>query len=419
MTMIRSVDHHLVCRWPHGVARGTRYAPSGVTLLEVLFSMGIVTVGLLGVMIIVPLAGSRSAQGTIADGADRMGRNAIRLFDVHHIRQPNMWTRFNTTVQQYQEYGVQYTGTDRYTYLWRRNTNATTRVQARSFCIDPVFVAQQVADATSASTNVLPETQYFPYYQPGVTLAANVDARMDRVSLRTMPGGATGMTVEQALSIFMADDDVSFNLPADRTLPPQQKFDASTLKRQFEGKFSWLATVTPVYTSFQDSVDILPDTYVLSIVVFHRRDMSMTMAAGTTASDGPGNERLVSVSQFHSEGYAGGEVELQTRPNQPATDLAVKEGEWVMLLATVNAAPASGTPNFVPVFRWYRVMAADDIVGNGPFTRNVTLQGLDWNDVYGLGTLGQASPTQATLLNGVVAVYEKTIRLETSSMWTN
>jgi len=81
---LRGVEHP-----PRRVA-GSRRAPQGVTLLEVLFSIGIVAVGLLGVLIIVPLAGSRSAQGMIADGADRMGRNAIRLFDIHHMRHPNM-----------------------------------------------------------------------------------------------------------------------------------------------------------------------------------------------------------------------------------------------------------------------------------------------------------------------------------------
>ena len=75
-----------------GTAVPRSRARRGVTLLEVLFSIGIVAVGLLGVLIIVPLAGTRSAQGTIADGGDRMGRNAIRLFDVQHMRQPNMWT---------------------------------------------------------------------------------------------------------------------------------------------------------------------------------------------------------------------------------------------------------------------------------------------------------------------------------------
>jgi len=434
--MVRTIGHEAIGHRPDRLSSAGRPARRGVTLLEVVFSIGIVSVGLLGVLIIVPLAGSRSSQGMIADGGDRMGRAAIRLFDVQHMRQPTMWTRYNTTnnPQQYQEYGVQYVGTDRYTYLWQPNVN--TRLQARSFCIDPLFIANQKVLATANSTTVPLEAQYFPYFQPGVFLAAGLDARMDRVSLRTVPGGATGMTLEQAVSVFMSDDDLVFNLPTDRTLPPQQKYDASTFKRQSEGKFSWIATLTPVFTNYEEynnqppASTILPDNYVLSIVVFHRRDLSLTVATGTSATEeGADNERLAFVSQFHSEGFGGGDVELQTRPSRPASDLAVREGEWVMLSAMVDAGAlfkplASGhtvanTQQFVPMFRWYRVMAADGITGTGPYTRNVTLQGFDWNEVYALQALGRATQTQATLLNGVVAVYEKTICLETSSLWTN
>jgi hypothetical protein len=209
-----------------------------------------------------------------------------------------------------------------------------------------------------------------------------------------------------------------FNLPQDRSLPPEQKFDSSDAKRQFEGTFSWLATLVPAYATLRDATNMLPDRYVLSIVVFHRRDLSLTSSGGSSSE--PDNERLVAVPQFHSEGYGGGEVQLQTRGNRPASDLAVKEGEWVMLSAMVNIAQASASPIVVPVFRWYRVMTTDAVIGTSPYTRNVTLQGFDWNDVLELSQLtpARATPTQATLLNGVVAVYEKTIHLETSSLWT-
>ena len=69
-----------------------------------IFSLGIVTVGLLGVMIIVPLAGLRTAQGTIADGADRLGRNAIRAFDVYQMRRPDSWAQLDPGSGNYYPY---------------------------------------------------------------------------------------------------------------------------------------------------------------------------------------------------------------------------------------------------------------------------------------------------------------------------
>ena len=104
---------------------------------------------------------------------------------------------------------------------------------------------------------------------------------------------------------------------------------------------------------------------------------------------------------------------LRTRSATPARgeqDLEVKEGQWLMLSGTLN----SGTAYPIDVFRWYRVMAVDDVdvgagVNAGRLVRNVTLQGPDWNT---------SLTTQATLLNNVVTVYEKTVQLERTSMWT-
>jgi outer membrane protein insertion porin family len=76
-------------------------------------------------------------------------------------------------------------------------------------------------------------------------------------------------------------------------------------------------------------------------------------------------------------------------------------GEWLML---------SGYRNSAPTYRWYRVVDVSEVAGSGPYTRDVTLFGPDWHIT--------AASTEATLLNNIVAVYEKTIRLETSGLWT-
>jgi hypothetical protein len=70
----------------------------------------------------------------------------------------------------------------------------------------------------------------------------------------------------------------------------------------------------------------------------------------------------------------------------------------------------SGYRNSAPTYRWYRVVDVSEVAGSGPFTRDVTLFGPDWHIA--------AASTEATLLNNIVAVYEKTIRLETSGLWT-
>ena len=75
--------------------------------------------------------------------------------------------------------------------------------------------------------------------------------------------------------------------------------------------------------------------------------------------------------------------------------------------------------NGTPSHRWYKVIAADsdlidsDNVTNAPpnsWIRFITLEGPDWRS---------DSNTQVTLVKNVVAVFDKTIRLDTSSLWTN
>lgn len=342
----------------------------GVTLLEVIFSIGIIAVGLLGVLVLVPLAGSRSAQGMIADGADRMGRNAIRAFDVYQMRRPDSWAQLDPSGAQY----IPFTG-------------------GEPFCIDPLYMA------ANTGTDAIFR---FPYLDPAAP-PPNVPY-MKRVSLRAYPRaslpstllpGTTGspvLSLNQAGQFFLGEDDLVFNLPKDRTMSPEQRFSfddsaapvtTGPLKRQWEGKFSWLATLIP------NSVD----TYLLSIVVFHRRDLAV---------DG---ERPSTVT-FNSSGYNGGDVLLNA---SSPDDLKMKEGEWLMLAGVRSVSERH--------FRWYRIQTADaGPVENsgGGYERNLTLFGQDW-------PVTQLLPAynKAIWIPGVVAVYEKTIRLETSSLWTD
>ena len=388
-------------------SRGARrlLCRGGITVLEVLFSIGIVAVGLLGVLTIIPVAGHRVTQGSISDHADRLGRNAVRQFDVGQMRRPIMWARFRTNDQQYVTF--------------------SPSISEPAFCIDPLFVSTQVYNAATNNTTVAQETEYFPYFLPGGA------ARMKRITLRKKAGiltatGGIGMGLEQAYEVFMAKDDLVFDLPDDRTLAPQQKFDTSNAKRQFDGKYTWMATVSPkdlLYPSAQGGPP-RTDLCTLSIIVFYRRDTGMTMHYTNSSTEGPDPERLVNVGFRDTSGnltagagIGGGNVRLETIVRQSNVhvreDLEARRGNWIMLSAKVqpNASYA-----FDSVFRWYRVLSTEEVLGDATngYTRNVTLLGADWTDVIGAG-----GATQATLLNGVAAVYEKTIRLETSSLWTD
>lgn len=370
----------------------------GVTLLEVLFSIGIVAIGLLGVVAILPVAGNRVSHGTITDMADRVGRNGIRQFEVQQMRRHDFnnsawnsaWTQlyFPTGPGSTTPYHIHYAATI-----------------PEPVCLDPLFIATRMDN--NAITPVTAEVSQFP------AIASTSGIR--RLSLRVLPGKVTsvnsgvatvpGMGRAQAEQIFMCQDDLVTSLPTDTGLPADQLFvpdgtGTNRVKRNTEGAFSWMATLAPKDVTSGE-------LFVLSVVVFHRRDVTGI----TSTADAPDTERLVDVkfsnpSVVYGDGLGGGTLLLQTRASaRPAVDLDVREGDWLMLL--------SGGVN--RVLKWYRVQGAEREpqvgrpAGNTLYTRMVTVFGPDWDT---------SLACQAVLLNGVVAVYEKTIRLETSSSWT-
>ena len=56
--------------------------PSGITIVEVLFSIGIVIMGLMGIAGLIMIAGTQLTQGLKADGMSNLGLNAIEEFDI-------------------------------------------------------------------------------------------------------------------------------------------------------------------------------------------------------------------------------------------------------------------------------------------------------------------------------------------------
>ena len=137
----------------------------GMSLLEVMFAIGVAAVGLVGALVILPIAGRRGQEGLVYDASDRMGRSAMSEFSIRGMGNSNNWLIFDMNSQppgpnlSYKPY-------------------TPNRAAGEAFCIDPLFVAQHVAQATTA-----PKVQYFPYEFPDVT----GEARMRRITLRQTP----------------------------------------------------------------------------------------------------------------------------------------------------------------------------------------------------------------------------------------
>ena len=318
----------------------------GLSLVEVLMSIFVIAIGLLGVAALLPLAHYEASQGTIEDRIGFVGRRFWRDFLVRGWDRPDNWLSSNGA--------------------------AMTVVPGQAYCIDPRFVARN-----SATGSLFPST--------GTAIA------MPRISLRSAPDGPL-MGMFQADELFTSRDDLFFIQSEDKDLRPIQKFTTGNAKRESDGHFSWMATVVPAIDIEPDATDsffpALTDQYVFSLVLFHQRDSTMT----------PGNllnERDVVIT-FHG-GWGGGDATLTS-----SSPIDVRSGNWLLAAQTV--------PGAVPiyVFKWYRVIRADDANDGDATTRDVTLAGPDWEF---------PGSTQATIVDGVVAIFEKTIQLENFSLW--
>jgi type II secretory pathway pseudopilin PulG len=368
--------------------------PAGVSLLEVLFAIGIVAVGLLGLTAVLPVALRQMARGYVSDSAARVAANAAEHFDIGGLRYPANWRYANGGLVSRMDANNRY---------------------FRAFAIDPQFAAANSGVNGGAVFN----PNLFPYLARSVA----ADPRMERITLLSGSSSPVVMRLPQADEIFTGMDDLVFDIPQERTLPPEAVLLGG--KRQAQGQFSWIATLVPKL----EADGMQKDLYTLSIVVFHRRNTSYSMfidADGDRAYD-PGetptlHENIVHIfngtqgnnwndTHFHADGYQGGDVTLHAAT---AEELNVRSGDWLMLMGNITFGGSQ-----IPLFRWYRVLGSDSApeAASGPqYQLDVTLQGADWPYRF-IDTASNPPRTQVLVMKNIVLVHEKTIRLESSSLW--
>jgi hypothetical protein len=378
----------------------------GVSILEVLFAIMISAIGLMGAIAVFPAALLQTKRGQQSDMTAAAGTISTHTFDAMGMRQPSRWLLPSSnapTSPVAWPSGMGITAPP--AMPTNQNTGQSLIDGQFAFCIDPRFVAANQPPATTGP--VAPEATFFPY---GQTTSPMVRVTLNNGNPNATP--PTPMRVPQAELAFRIEDDLAY----DRFTGTFNGIDQSTqqaaslfvrdtarnpLKRESHGHMSWMATLAPKLER-RPTGGAFEDRYVLSVVVFYDRPVALQANAGFDVS-----EWALTVNNLYSSGIGGGDVQLEiptsgpftvpaTNPDEQLRRLALHRDQWIMLIGSTTVSGRR-----MPVCRWYRIIDSDDPNGT---QLEVTLAGADWEL--------PANETAAVVCQGVVAVFEKTIKLE-------
>ncbi|MBN2476937.1 MAG: prepilin-type N-terminal cleavage/methylation domain-containing protein [Pirellulales bacterium] len=398
---------------------GSRGSRRGISLLEVLISVFVLSVGLLGLAALIPVGRFAIVETGKADRGGACGRAGLRELKIRGMLDPQNWR--------------QYADPDNGDYSLASVVNNPTVARGESFAIDPLSFGRLLPGDAAIHR--------FPY----APLAAQPASQLRGTNMQRVTLAGVGASLPLADRIFTWQDDLLFARPEDRDLRPRAQLGTTTGRQEIEGDYSWLVTVTPARSEIDLPVQ-QRQLYSVSVVVFYKRQYPADRPIN--ASDPKPTERKV-VANILTDGYGGGDVRLTT--DHGVEYLDVREDEWLMLCGRVTHRDSS--PAVYPssgVFQWYRVVAAGDVYqatdGSGnlmtvPSTtrpvlaRDVTLAGPDWNtrwcacddsgtytdsngDMFvDLDGDGWEWDAEAALMDGVIGVYSTTVELDWNLLW--
>ena len=342
---------------------------AGVSLIEVLVSMAVLTIGLLGLAALIPLGRLAMVETGKADRSGACGHAARHQIKVRRMLEYDTWWPagqppppwWPAVENPYRSPG--------------RNPALSPPIilSVDSFAIDPMGATRGITAKLGGENGLIP-----------------------RITLK-------GMESSSALAdrVFRWHDDLEFSMPEDIDPRPIGESDRPRTTDlsgvpQAKGAYSWLVTVTPA--AAEAGLPLAARTvYSVSVVVCFKRGFLLE------------NEHTAEVDFLGGPGWGGGSVQLKnSNPHDPA--LQLRENEWIMLCGAVPDGRFTSVSGKRLICKWYRVASAD---AEKP-TKFVSLVGPDWTvDSDGDGNLD----AQAVTIDHVVGVYTSTVELDRNLSW--
>lgn len=461
--------HEFVFR--HKRIASSNCIPTGLTVVEVLFAMVIILVGLIGVAAMIPFAGRQAEDSYKITQAGAAGESALGVFNSSLIVRPRMdspWLFISdqgtrNPVASLNEFYLN-------EFVSRSsppNPSPSTPLQiailqnqviGMGFCIDPLFWGYQtnfVGSGNFAKTRFPFYNDFMPTnYDPLGSPASFSTPRLRRVSLFdpsssfALPRWLRLPSAIQ-LATVSGGDLIQAKPEADKSAAPLrgEYVDGSGALLQSPtaaASVSWIATLTPIDETpvilpemlagaSSSGPALAPENFNLGVVVFSKRDvrdLNLDPVAGIPATgEVPVSERLgflndVAGTPNHlSASWNAGSFDILIEADSKV-DPKIKIGDWLMLSRNTSVE-VEVTPPLNPAtdlatrqrHKWYRVIG---VSGDNAFPREVRVAGEPWYWTkherqifikYGVSTLPTMPVTAVTLLKNVLQVYERTVNL--------
>jgi Tfp pilus assembly protein PilV len=352
----------------YGRARlATSRVRRGISVIEVLTSILVATIGVAGVMVIIPFAVGQAEQGFDQEAATAFGRNFADEFELRGFHQPAYWTAV---------------------------ASAPAKI-ANGFAIDPV------------GTTATPGTDVFPYVSNLTAADAPTSIAIERTNLFMAPSTPASYTLARTLFSWRNDlvtgppntaQTTAAGYPTPELAPAEMYFDvagANLLRRQFEGEISCVVFCLPDFVGATSAGATFVRSWRSHTVVYRRRQLP------TPDLPRP-YDRVFDVTNTVPERmlYGGGELVLTNNTfsssnAQSSQHSSIRRGDWMAL--------TNGTA--IQQLNFYRVLdATEEPAASGNW--RVTLQGPDFDLLPAPGTA-----TFAVHLPDVWAVIERTYQL--------
>lgn len=430
------------------VASQIRHA---VTVIEVLFAMGIALVGLAGIAALLPLASRQASYSYNLTRSASMADDTMNQIEADDL-----------IALDGLEYWNQAVGVPQWSTAFQGPPAGSTI--RPSYCIDPIYWGTQPSIPAAFGAPGAFERTYFPYYAQTynpLSDAANAPSawpapqpRMFRATYKPYVGlgvtnPASRMSYKAAINLFGSRDDLTaIENDQDGTknivIGQQTSLLGDILKAASENVATRMITVSPTPVDPASPAGTNP-LYNVAVVVFRQRllDLSTPDLTTLTTESLPEAERVAwalppslipsvnanaavaNTSTFH--GDSGFELNLYSHRN---TDSRVRTNDWILLSREFNFPIGP-----IYVFGWFRITSVDGdvivnspgnqglgkfVVNNDPFgnvinansiwRKRIRVTGDDW--IFQSGAGGGAQPTTATLMSDIVTVHQRSMQLD-------